>query len=177
MEEHTKLSEEEVVKLKNTLLQLNGALLRLGINKEDTNIVLPKADWVYFNNVLSSGQSSMSKYYQSVSDNTFKLSGISVTHGTIKENQMLCWYGRLVTSYKDGDLIQAVQSKDGKIIIGRIKLPDGHFSNSWYVETREARLHENDLLVVSPFDYWFRDNQDKLYDAILNMYMRKRMDG
>ena len=30
MEEHNKLSEEEVVKLKNTLLQLNGALLRLG---------------------------------------------------------------------------------------------------------------------------------------------------
>ena len=42
MKEHTKLSEEEVVKLKNTLLQLNGALLRLGINKEDTHIVLPK---------------------------------------------------------------------------------------------------------------------------------------
>ena len=54
---------------------------------------------------------------------------------------MLCWYGRLVTSYKDGDLIQAVQSKDGKIIIGRIKLPESHFSDSWYVETREARLH------------------------------------
>ena len=86
MKEHNKLSEEEVVKLKNTLLQLNGALLRLGINKEDTHIVLPKADWVYFNNVLSSGQSSMSKYYQSVSDKIFTLSGISVTHGTIKEN-------------------------------------------------------------------------------------------
>ena len=55
MKEHNKLSEEEVVKLKNTLLQLNGALLRLGINKEDTYVVLPKADCVYFNNVLSSG--------------------------------------------------------------------------------------------------------------------------
>lgn len=86
MKEHNKLSEEEIVRLKNTLLQLNGALLRLGINKEDTHIVFPKADWVYFNNVLSSGQSSMSKYYQSVSDDTFKLSGISVTNGTIKEN-------------------------------------------------------------------------------------------
>ena len=42
MKEHNKLSEEEIVKLKNTLLQLNGALLRLGINKEDTYIVLPK---------------------------------------------------------------------------------------------------------------------------------------
>ena len=86
MKEHTKLSEEEVIKLKNTLLQLNGALLRLGINKEDTHIVLPKADWVYFNNVLSSGQSSMSKYYQRVSDDTFTLSGISVTHWTVEES-------------------------------------------------------------------------------------------
>ena len=80
MKEHNKLSEEEVVKLKNTILQLNGALLRLGINKEDTHIVLPKADWVYFNNVLSSGQSSMSKYYQSVNDKQFSLSGVSITY-------------------------------------------------------------------------------------------------
>ena len=36
MKEHTKLSEEEIVKLKNTILQLNGALLRLGINNEGT---------------------------------------------------------------------------------------------------------------------------------------------
>ena len=85
MKEHNKLSEEEIVKLKNTLLQLNGALLRLGINKEDTHIVLPKADWVYFNNVLSSGQSSMSKYYQSVNANQFTLSGVSITYG-VKES-------------------------------------------------------------------------------------------
>ena len=81
MKEHTKLSEEEFVKLNNTLLQLNGTLLRLGINKEDTHIVLPKSDWVYFNNVLSSGQSSISKYYQSVSDKEFTLSGVSITYG------------------------------------------------------------------------------------------------
>ena len=85
MKEHTKLSEEEVVKLKDTLLQLDGALLRLGINNEGTYIVLPKADWVYFNNVLSSGQSSMSKYYQSVSTKEFTLSGISITYG-VKES-------------------------------------------------------------------------------------------
>ena len=85
MKEHNKLSEEEVVKLKNTLLQLKGALLRLGLNKEDTHIVLPKADWVYFNNVLSSGVSSMSKYYRSVNDKEFMLSGISVTYGVCEE--------------------------------------------------------------------------------------------
>ena len=85
MKEHNKPTEEDIVKLKNTLLQLNGALLRLGINKEDTHIVLPKADWVYFNNVLSSGQSSMSKYYQSVSGKEFTLSGVSITYG-VKES-------------------------------------------------------------------------------------------
>ena len=86
MEEHTKLSEEEIVKLKNTILQLNGALLRLGINNEGTYIVLPKADWMYFNNVLSSGQSSMSKYYKSVSDKQFNLCGVSITYGTVEGN-------------------------------------------------------------------------------------------
>ena len=85
MKEHNKLSEEEVVKLKDTLLQLNGDLLRLGINNEGTHIVLPKADWMYFNNVPSSGQSSMSKYYQSVSDKEFNLSGVGITYG-VKEN-------------------------------------------------------------------------------------------
>ena len=85
MKERNKLSEEEIVKLKNILLQLNGALLRLGINKEDTHIVLPKSDWVYFNNVLSSGQSSMGKYYQSVSTKEFTLSGISITY-SVKES-------------------------------------------------------------------------------------------
>ena len=84
MKEHNKLSEEEVIKLKNTLLQLNGALLRLGIDKEDTHIVLHKSDWVYFDNVLSSGQSSISKYYQSISDKQFILSGVSITYG-VKE--------------------------------------------------------------------------------------------
>ena len=85
MKEHNKLSEEGIVKLKNTLLQLNGALLRLGIDKEDTHIVLPKSDLVYFDNVLSSGQSSMSKYYQSISDKQFILSGVSITYG-VKED-------------------------------------------------------------------------------------------
>ena len=85
MEEHNKLSEEEIVKLKNTLLQLNGALLRLGIDKDNTHIVLPKSDWVYFNNVLSSSVSSMSKYYRSVNGKEFVLSGISVTYGVVEE--------------------------------------------------------------------------------------------
>lgn len=72
--------------LQKALLSINGALLRLGINKEDTHIVLPKAGWVYFNNALSSGQSGMSKYYQSVNGKEFTLSGVSITYGKVEEN-------------------------------------------------------------------------------------------
>ena len=79
MEEHTKLSEEGVVKLKNTLLQLNGALLRLGINKEEVVIILPRHDFSYFKNVLESGNGSLSKFYIPVDDDSFKLSGITIS--------------------------------------------------------------------------------------------------
>ena len=71
--------------LRKALLSVNGAIARLGKDKGDITVVLPKADWVYFNNVLSSGQSSMSKYYQSVSDKQFNLSGVSITYG-VKED-------------------------------------------------------------------------------------------
>ena len=79
MEEHTKLSEEGVVKLKNTLLQLNGALLRLGINKEEVVIILPRHDFSYFKNVLESGNGSLAKFYIPVDDDSFKLSGITIS--------------------------------------------------------------------------------------------------
>ena len=79
MEEHTKLSEEGVVKLKNTLLQLNGALLRLGINKEEVVIILPRHDFSYFKNVLESGNAGLAKFYIPVDDDSFKLSGITIS--------------------------------------------------------------------------------------------------
>ena len=70
--------------LRKALLSLNGAIGRLGRDKDEVVVVLPNDDWVYFNNVLSSGVSSMSKYYRSVNDNTFTLSGISITRNTTK---------------------------------------------------------------------------------------------
>lgn len=39
MKEHNKLSEDEIFKLKNTLLQLNGALLRLGVSTEEVWLI------------------------------------------------------------------------------------------------------------------------------------------
>lgn len=64
--------------LRKALLQVNGAISRLGKDKGDMVIVLPKDDWNYFNNVLSSGVSSFSNFYIKISDNEFTLSGIRV---------------------------------------------------------------------------------------------------
>ena len=79
MKEHNKLSEDEIFKLKNTLLQLNGALLRLGISTEEVVIILPRHDFSYFKNVLESGNGSLAKFYIPVDDDSFKLSGITIS--------------------------------------------------------------------------------------------------
>ena len=79
MKEHNKLSEEEIVKLKNTLLQLNGALLRLGVNTEEVVIILPRHDFSYFKNVLESGNAGLAKFYIHVDVDSFKLSGITIS--------------------------------------------------------------------------------------------------
>ena len=79
MKEHNKLSEDEIFKLKNTLLQLNGALLRLGVNTEDVVIILPRHDFSYFKNVLESGNAGLAKFYIPVDVDSFKLSGITIS--------------------------------------------------------------------------------------------------
>ena len=70
--------------LRKALLSVNGAIGRLGRDKDEMVVVLPNDDWVYFNNVLSSGVSSFSNFYVSISDNEFTLSGIRVSR-QIKE--------------------------------------------------------------------------------------------
>ena len=69
----------EFDKLKSALLQINGSLLRLGVNTEDVVIILPRHDFSYFKNVLESGNGSLAKFYIPVDDDTFKLSGITVS--------------------------------------------------------------------------------------------------
>ena len=86
---------------------------------------------------------------------------------------MTVWYGRWVTSYVDGDVVQILLKENGKIVVGRLVLPEKHFSDSWYVATRESIITGEDILVVSPFDYWYRDNSDKLYDAYIESVLRK----
>ena len=64
--------------LRKALLSVNGAIGRLGRDKDEMVVVLPNDDWVYFNNVLSSGVSSFSNFYIKINDNEFTLSGIRV---------------------------------------------------------------------------------------------------
>ena len=85
MKEHNKPSEEEIVKLKNTLLQLNGALLRLGVNTEEVVIILPRHDFSYFKNVLESENGSLAKFYIHIDDDSFKLSGITISRSKVEE--------------------------------------------------------------------------------------------
>ena len=65
--------------LKKALLSVNGSLLRLGINKNDVTIVIPKDEFNYFTNILSSGVSGLSNFYIKVDEDTFTLSGIVIT--------------------------------------------------------------------------------------------------
>ena len=65
--------------LQKALLSVNGASRRLGLNTEEVVIVLPRGDFAYFKNVLSSGNGSLAKFYIPVDDDSFKLSGITVS--------------------------------------------------------------------------------------------------
>ena len=69
----------EFDKLKSALLQINGSLLRLGVNTEEVVIILPRYDFSYFKNVLESGNGSLAKFYSHVDDDSFKLSGITIS--------------------------------------------------------------------------------------------------
>lgn len=65
--------------LRKSLLSLNGASRRLGINTEEVVIILPRHDFSYFKNVLESGNAGLAKFYIPVDDDSFKLSGITIS--------------------------------------------------------------------------------------------------
>ena len=65
--------------LQKALLSINGASRRLGINTEDVVIILPRYDFSYFKNVLESGNGSLAKFYIPIADDSFKLSGITIS--------------------------------------------------------------------------------------------------
>ena len=71
--------------LRKALLSLNGVSRRLGINTEDVVIILPRHDFSYFKNVLESGNGSLAKFYIHVDDDSFKLSGITISRNKVED--------------------------------------------------------------------------------------------
>ena len=65
--------------LRKALLSVNGAIGRLGRDKDEMVIILPRHDFSYFKNVLESGNAGLAKFYIPVDDDTFKLSGITIS--------------------------------------------------------------------------------------------------
>ena len=71
--------------LQKALLSINGSTRRLGINTKEVVIVLPRHDFSYFKNVLESGNAGLAKFYIHVDDDTFKLSGITISRNKVEE--------------------------------------------------------------------------------------------
>ena len=85
----------EFDKLKSALLQINGSLLRLGINTNEVVIILPRHDFSYFKNVLESGNAGLAKFYIPVDDDSFKLSGITISRNKGENEWRLNHYYRV----------------------------------------------------------------------------------
>ena len=71
--------------LRKALLSLNGAIGRLGRDKDEMLVVLPRHDFSYFKNVLESGNVGLAKFYIPVDDDSFKLSGITISRNKREE--------------------------------------------------------------------------------------------
>ena len=71
--------------LQKALLSINGASRRLGISTNEVVIILPRHDFSYFKNVLESGNAGLAKFYIPVDDDTFKLSGITISRNKVEE--------------------------------------------------------------------------------------------
>lgn len=71
--------------LQKALLSINGASRRLGISTEEVVIILPRHDFSYFKNVLESGNAGLAKFYIHIDDDSFKLSGITISRNKVED--------------------------------------------------------------------------------------------
>lgn len=73
---------EELNKILQSLLQINGSLRRLNAETDEVSIVLPKLDWLYIVRVIEQNKTSkVGKFYsKEVGDNFFKLGNIKIKH-------------------------------------------------------------------------------------------------
>ena len=76
---------EELNKILQSLLSINGSLKRLNIETDEVYVVLPKADWNYIVSVADQGKGyKFYKFYsKKESDNFFRLGGVKVKRGGI----------------------------------------------------------------------------------------------
>ena len=72
----------ELDKILQSLLQINGSLRRLNTETDEVSIVLPKLDWLYIVRIIEQNETSkVGKFYsKEVGDNFFKLGNIKIKH-------------------------------------------------------------------------------------------------
>ena len=73
------LEQQALNKLKDSLLQMNGALLQCGVDKDMVEIMLPREDFIYMKTVLSYEASAYHKFFHLTDNvNEFTLCGMKV---------------------------------------------------------------------------------------------------
>ena len=73
------LEQQALNKLKDSLLQMNGALLQCGVDKDMVEIMLPREDFIYMKTVLSYETSAYHKFFHLTDNvNEFILCGIKI---------------------------------------------------------------------------------------------------
>lgn len=73
---------EELNKILQSLLQINGSLRRLNTETDEMSIVLPKLDWLYIVRIIEQNKTSkVGKFYsKGENDGYFKLGNIKIKH-------------------------------------------------------------------------------------------------
>lgn len=73
------LEQQALNKLKDSLLQMNGALLQCGVDKDMVEIMLPREDFIYMKTVLSYETSAYHKFFHLTDNvNEFTLCGMKI---------------------------------------------------------------------------------------------------
>ncbi|QVG64116.1 hypothetical protein Herod_00052 [Acinetobacter phage Herod] len=82
-------------------------------------------------------------------------------------------YGKWVSSYRDGDLVQFIPRDCGRVLVGKLKLNSEYYnSEKSTIVTEEDRAYRpSEILVLSPYNSYYINNQDDLYDVILESYL------
>lgn len=73
------MEQQALNKLKDSLLQMNGALLQCGVDKDMVEIMLPREDFIYMKTVLSYETSAYHKFFHLTDNvNEFILCGMKI---------------------------------------------------------------------------------------------------